>query len=540
MRKILLLGMLFIAGLNLHAQNQKPKLVVGVVVDQMRFDYLNKFENHYSDDGFKRLKSGGFEMKNLHFDYVPTYTAPGHTSVFTGTSPMMHGIISNSWFNKTNGEYVYCASDDSVNPLGTKDKAGKMSPHRLLTTTFADQNRLHTQFRGKTIGVSIKDRGAILPAGHTANAAYWFHGKDEGHFISSDFYFDELPEWVQEFNKSKIAKSYLKEWKTLKPIESYTESGSDENNYENGFKGKKKATFPYDLKKLSKKNGGYDILKATAYGNSLLLDFAKAAINHEKLGQGEFTDVLTLSFSSTDYVGHNFGVNSKEIQDTYVRLDLEIADLLNYLDKKVGEGNYTLFLTADHGAVHVPQFLKDEKIPAGYFDTKQFRKDVKSFVEENLDLDASVIRNISNNQIFLDYDQFKTYTDFVEVQNELKHFLIQYDQIDKVFTRENIENNDMSYSAAELIKRGFNQKRSGDVIYALNPSVISYSRKGSTHGSSLNYDTQAPFLIYGAGIKQGQSFRKAYITDIAPTISALLGTAMPNGATGHVIIEALK
>ncbi|MGO2103579.1 MAG: alkaline phosphatase PafA [Psychroflexus halocasei] len=540
MRKILLLGMLFIAGLNLHAQNQKPKLVVGVVVDQMRFDYLNKFEKHYSDDGFKRLKSSGFEMKNLHFDYVPTYTAPGHSSVFTGTSPMMHGIISNNWFDKTKGEYVYCASDDSVNPLGTKDKAGKMSPHRLLTTTFADQNRLHTQFRGKTIGVSIKDRGAILPAGHTANAAYWFHGKDEGHFISSDFYFDKLPKWVQEFNKSKIAKSYLKEWKTLKPIESYTESGSDENNYENGFKGKKKATFPYDLKKLSKKNGGYDILKATAYGNSLLLDFAKAAINHEKLGQGEFTDVLTLSFSSTDYVGHNFGVNSKEIQDTYVRLDLEIADLLNYLDKKVGEGNYTLFLTADHGAVHVPQFMKDKKIPAGYFDTKQFKKDVKSFVEENLDLDASVIRNISNNQIFLDYDQFKTYTDFVEVQNELKHFLIQYDQIDKVFTRENIENNDMSYSAAELIKRGFNQKRSGDVIYALNPSVISYSRKGSTHGSSLNYDTQAPFLIYGAGIKQGQSFRKAYITDIAPTISALLGTAMPNGATGHVIIEALK
>lgn len=540
MKKFLLFSMLFIVGLHLNAQNQKPKLVVGVVVDQMRFDYLNKFEKHYSDDGFKRLKADGFEMKNLHFDYVPTYTAPGHSSVFTGTSPMRHGIIANNWFDKTTGEYVYCAGDDSVNPLGTKDKAGKMSPHRLLTTTFADQNRLHTQFRGKTIGISIKDRGAILPAGHTANAAYWFHGKDEGHFITSDFYMKDLPKWVKDFNHSKIAKSYLKEWNTLYPIETYIESGADVNNYEHGFKGKKTASFPYNLKKLRKKNGGYDILKATAYGNSLLLDFAKEAINHEKLGQGEFTDVLTLSFSSTDYVGHNFGVNSKEIQDTYIRLDLEIADLLKYLDEKVGKGNYTLFLTADHGAVHVPQFLKDQKIPAGYFDNKQLRKDLEAFVEDDLDYDASIIRNISNNQIFLDYDQFETYAEFVNTQEELKHFLIQYDKIDKVYIRENIENNDMSYAAGELIKRGFNQKRSGDVIYALEPSVISYSKKGSTHGSSLNYDTQAPFLIYGTGVKHGHSYRKAFITDIAPTISAILGTAMPNGATGNVIIEALK
>lgn len=539
MKKFLLVSMLCVLGLNLNAQNKKPKLVVGVVVDQMRFDYLNKFEKHYSEDGFKRLKSAGFEMKNFHFNYVPTYTAPGHSSVFTGTSPMTHGIIGNNWYDKSTDTYVYCAGDDSAEPVGTKDKAGKMSPHRLLTTTFADQNRLHTQFRGKTIGVSIKDRGAIMPAGHTANAAYWFHG-DEGRFISSDFYMDKLPKWVKKFNKSKVAESYLKEWNTLNPIETYSESGSDKNDYEQGFDGQKTATFPYDLKKLSEENGGYNILKSTPYGNSLLLDFAKAAVTNEELGQGDFTDVLTLSFSSTDYVGHNFGVNSKEIQDTYVRLDLEIADLLQYLDDQVGEGNYTIFLTSDHAAVHVPQFLKDKNIPAGYFDRKEMRKEVESFIEDKLDYDASIIKNVSNNQFFLDYDQFETYADFVEVQEEMKHFLIQYDQIDKVFTRQNLENNDMSFAAGELVKRGFNQKRSGDVIYALEPSVISYPRRGSTHGSSLNYDTQAPFLIYGAGIKHGKSYRKAFITDIAPTISALLGTAMPNGANGDVITEVLE
>ncbi len=366
------------------AQNQsKPKLIVGVVVDQMRFDYLTKFDSHYSEDGFKRLKREGFEAKNLHFNYVPTYTGPGHASIFTGTSPMNHGIISNTWYDKFQDDFVYCAGDDNVKSLGTEASDGQMSPHRMLTTTFADQNRLHTQFRGKTIGISIKDRGAILPAGHTANAAYWFYGKDKGHFISSTFYQDELPKWVKKFNKSKVVENYLKkDWNTFKNIESYTESGSDLNNYEHGFEGKDEATFPYNLKALNKQNGQFDILKATAFGNSIIVDFAKEAIKAEDLGQDEHTDVLTVSFSSTDYVGHNFGVNSKEIQDTYIRLDRDIANLLNFLDSKVGKDNYTLFLTADHGAVHVPQFLKDRNIPAGYFDTNQLEADLNTHLNK--------------------------------------------------------------------------------------------------------------------------------------------------------------
>jgi predicted AlkP superfamily pyrophosphatase or phosphodiesterase len=526
--------------LSLFAQ-QNTKLVIGVVVDQMRYDYLTKFENHYSEDGFKRLQREGFEMKNFHFDYVPTYTGPGHASIYTGTSPMNHGIIANNWYDKFEKTSVYCASDPSVNAVGIEpdNRAGKMSPQRMLTTSFADQNRLHTQFRGKTIGVSLKDRGAILPAGHTANAAYWFAGYDRGDFITSDYYMKDLPQWVKDFNSSGTTKSYLKEWNTLKDISTYTESGADKNEYENGFKGKEEATFPYDLKKLAKDNGDYGVIRPTPFGNDLLLDFAKEAIKNEKLGQDEFTDVFTLSFSSPDYTGHNFGVNSKEIQDLYIRLDLSIAELLKFLDKEVGEGNYTLFLTADHGAVHVPQFLKDNKIPAGYFETGEMQSALEAHLSENLGL-VDIVEEIQNQQIFLEDSKFETYADFVSAQNEIKHFLLQYQNIDKVYTREMLEHSGFSGNPAELILRGFHQKRSGDVVYVLQNSYISYSRKGSTHGSGNNYDTQAPLLMFGNGIQQGKTYNRYHIPDIAPTISALLGIALPNGATGKVISEVLK
>jgi len=271
----------------------------------------------------------------------------------------------------------------------------------------------------------------------------------------------------------------------------------------------------------------------------LLLDFAKEAIKNEKLGQDEFTDVFTLSFSSPDYTGHNFGVNSKEIQDLYIRLDQSIAELLKFLDQEVGEGNYTLFLTADHGAVHVPQFLKDNKIPAGYFETGEMQSALEAHLSENLGL-VDIVEEIQNQQIFLDDSKFKTYTDFVSAQNEIKHFLLQYQNIDKVYTREMLEHSDFSGNPAELILRGFHQKRSGDVVYVLQNSYISYSRKGSTHGSGNNYDTQAPLLMFGNGIQQGKTYNRYHIPDIAPTISALLGIALPNGATGKVISEVLK
>ena len=335
------LGLFIVAvsfGQDQNLKSENPKLVVGIVVDQMRYDYLTRFYNHYGDKGFKRLIKEGYNCKNNHFNYVPTYTGPGHASVYTGTTPANHGIISNNWYDKFNKKIQYCAYDPTVKPIGTSNQGETMSPRKMLTTTITDQNRLHTQFKGKTIGVSLKDRGAVLPAGHTANAAYWFRGKDEGNWITSDYYMTELPQWVVEFNTSNKAESYLKEWNTIKPIETYVESGEDDNSFEGGFKGKDKAVFPYHLNELKSQNMGYDIIKSTPYGNSLTTDFALAALKGESLGIDKITDFLTISYSSTDYIGHNFGVNSKEIQDTYVRLDDEIARLLEALDTMVGKG----------------------------------------------------------------------------------------------------------------------------------------------------------------------------------------------------------
>ncbi len=518
----------------------RPKLVVGIVVDQMRYDYITRYWDRYGNDGFKRLINGGFLQKNTHYNYVPTYTAPGHTSVYTGTSPRFHGIISNTWYDKFADKSVYCVDDHSVQSVGTSTDEGERSPQRLLATTIGDQNRLSTQFRGKTIGVALKDRAAILPAGHSANAAYWFDGGKVGHFVTSTYYMNKLPQWVSDFNASGKADAYLKTWNTLYPIESYTESGADRNDYEGGFDGKATATFPYDLKALAPQNGGYSIIKSVPFGNSLTADFALAAIDGEDLGQDNITDVLTVSFSSTDYVGHNFGVNSKEAEDTYLRLDQDLARLLKGLDEKVGKGNYTVFLTADHAGVHVPAYLKDHKIAAGYFSSKDLRKAVKEFVAKNYG-SADLIANISNKQIFFDYAALNAAdVDQDELADDLKHFLVNYPKIAQAYTRDMIEGGSFTGMIAKRIKNGFNPKRSGDVIYILEPATISYSHTGSTHGSPYNYDTHVPLIFYGAGIKHGQTSAHARTIDIAPTITALLGINAPNAATGSVLTQVIE
>jgi len=519
---------------------EKPKLVVGIVVDQMRYDYLTRFWDQYSDKGFKRMVNQGYNFKNHHFNYVPTYTGPGHASVFTGTTPSNHGIIGNNWYDKFEESFVYCTGDDEVDPVGTKDRAGKMSPHRMASTTFGDENRLQTQGAGKTIGIALKDRGAILPAGHAANAAYWFHGDKEARWITSSYYMEQLPQWVQDFNDAEIAKTYLKTWTPLKDINSYLQSGIDRNNFEFGFDGKDTAEFPYDLKALARKNDHFDIIKATPFGNDLTAAFAKAAITGESLGQDEVTDVLTLSFSSTDYVGHNFGVNSKEIQDTYMRLDLNIAEILEFLDEQVGEDEYTVFLTADHGGVDVPAYLRSQKVPAGYFDELTLKEklgDFSSRVFKNKD----IISNISNGQVFLNYEKLLELNLSVEeVTSIMSHFLLKQDKISRVFTRNELQTGSFNNQVGELVQNGFHQKRSGDLVYVVDPGYIVYPEKGTTHGSGFTYDTHAPLLFYGKGIRKGETFDKTFIRDIAPTVSAMLGIAFPNASTGNPLKQVLE
>ncbi|WP_431471359.1 alkaline phosphatase family protein [Nonlabens sp. SCSIO 43208] len=518
---------------------QQPKLVVGIVVDQMRYDYLTKFYDYYGDDGFKRLMNNGFNAVNHHFNYVPTYTAPGHASIYTGTTPANHGIIGNNWYDKVAKQSIYNVYDNNRVSIGTNGEDGKMSPERLLTSTVTDELKLHTQDRAKVIGISIKDRGAILPAGHLADAAFWFKGKDEARFITSNFYKEELPQWVADYNDSGKAKSYLTEWNTLYPIETYKASGTDLNNYEKPPRGKEKAVFPYDLKELAAENGNYDLLKATPFGNTVVADLAIAALEGEQLGKDDVTDFLAVSFSSTDYIGHQYGVNSVEVMDTYLRLDLEIARFLKELDDKVGVGNYTLFLTADHGAVHVPAYLHDEGLQAGYFDSRTLREKLKDQVKKEFGNDA-IIENVSNEQVFLNYKVLNDINiDHKYIQRYIADYLLGLDNVQKVFTRYEMTQGSFTEGTAALIQKGFHQKRSGDIMYVLDNAVISYSKTGSTHGSAHAYDTHVPCIFYGAGINAGRTARPIFITDIAPTISTLLGIAFPNGCTGTPINEAL-
>ncbi len=516
-------------------QQPKPKLVVGIVVDQMRYDYLTRFDSKYGEGGFKRLINDGFNCTNTQFNYIPTYTGPGHASVYTGTTPKYHGIISNNWFDKQTKKFIYCVTDDNYLSVGTTSESGKVSPQRMMVSTVTDELRMATQMRGKVIGIALKDRAASLPAGHSANAAYWFHGLDEGNWITSSFYMDELPKWVKKFNNSDIAESYFKTWDTYYDIDTYTESGSDLNNFEGGFNGQITPTFPYDLLKLKDYNNGFDILKSTPYGNNLTTDFALAAIEGEELGKDSDTDFLAISYSSPDYIGHNFGVNSKEIEDVYIRLDKEIERLLNELDAKVGKGNYTVFLTADHGAVDVPAYLQSIHVPADYFDSAVFRTQIKEYVTKKYG-SSDLIESISNNQIFLNRSKIALLDlDLDDVQEDIVNEIINYKHIDKAYSATTMSSVFFDNGVEALLQKGFNQKRSGDVLYVLDPAVISYGKTGSTHGSGFNYDTHVPLLFYGQGIKKGSSVSRFEITDLAPTISALLNISFPNGAIGKPI-----
>ena len=517
-----------------------PKLVVGIVVDQMRYDYLTRFYDHYGQGGFKRMINEGFNCKNNHFNYAPTSTGPGHASVYTGTTPATHGVIGNNWYDKENDESVYCAGDDSYASVGTTSDAGQMSPHRMNVTTVTDELRLHTQMRGKTIAIALKDRGAVIPGGHTANAAYWFHGQNEGKWISSTYYMNQLPAWVNEFNSSGAAQSYKKAWTTVKDIATYKESGSDDNLYEGLLKGETKPTFPHSTANLLDKEKEFEIIKGTPFGNSITADFAIAAIDKEGLGADDDTDFLAISFSSTDYVGHNYGVNSKEIQDTYLRLDMDLERLFTALDKKVGEGEYTVFLSADHGAVEVPTYLKDMKIPAGYVDYNSIKTKFSDFIKYKYGTE-DIIKNFSNLQIFLDHKIIKNLDlDVKQVQEDIAKEYLNYDFVDRVYTGHQMWANEYTKGIPYILQNGYNQKRSGDVLLVLKPGFISYGKTGSTHGSPQIYDTHAPLLFFGKGIKKGSTVERTEIPDIAPTISALLGISFPSGSTGKPISAVLE
>jgi predicted AlkP superfamily pyrophosphatase or phosphodiesterase len=523
-----------------HAQN--PKLVVGIVIDQMKQEYLYRFEDKFGEGGFKRLQKDGFSCLNTHYNYIPTNTAPGHASIYTGTTPRYHGIISNDWYSKKLGYSVYCAGDSLAQGVGGKGIEGNRSAVNLRTTTITDELKLTTNFRAKVVGISLKDRGAILPAGHHPDGAYWFD-KGTGNFMTSDYYTSSLPSWVENFNIKKVVDRYLNQvWKTELPISQYVESTADDTQYEVGFKGKDTPTFPYDLVELRLKNGPYGLIASTPYGNNFLAEFAKEAIINEQLGKDLITDFLAVSFSSTDYIGHNFAPNSIEIEDTYLKLDKVIADFITFLDTEIGKGQYTLFLTADHAVLANPQFLIDNQMPGGYVSENNIKTNLDNHLK-GLYGSGEWVLNVSNTQIFLNQKliQEKALNSALINEVVVRH-LRDYDEIAEAYTLEDIKRASSSDKTGMLIQNGHNFQLSGDVAYVMKSGYLRREdgAKGTGHGSSYTYDTHVPLIFYGAGIKKGRCVTEISITDIAPTLSILMKTSLPSGCTGQPIEELFK
>ena len=541
MRKILCLLLLSVA---ISAGGQtpvsgRPKVVVGIVIDQMRPDYVVRFWNKFGTGGFRRILKEGYNCRNTQYNYAPTYTGPGHTSVYTGTTPAYHGIAGNDWYDAKAGDTVYCTADTSVRGVGGDGFEGMMSPSRLLTTTITDQLQLCTQMQSKVIGIALKDRSAILPAGRSADAAYWFDGKS-GNFITSTWYRNDLPKWVAEFNERKWPAEYLSApWKTLLPLDYYTESDPDDSPYESMFTGETKPVFPHDLPAL--KGTSFDLVRRTPYGNTLTKDFALAAIQGEQLGADSITDFLCISFSSTDYVGHQFGPNSVEIEDTYIRLDRDLTDLLNFLDSRIGKGKYLLFMTADHACMENPKHMMDHKLYAGFTNPTAIGDTVKSFLRSEYGNDA-YFRCFINDQVYLNEEKILAdKRDLCEVESKVARFALDHvTGIYETLTSCDLETEEYKELFRSRIQKGHYHGRSGNIWFVYSPGWTDRlyggdGTRGTTHGSPYPYDTHVPLYWFGWNIPAGNSADEVNITDIAPTISFLLNITLPNGCTGNKI-----
>ncbi len=543
MKTLKLLPFLALISGSLFSQNQ-PKLVVGIVVDQMRQEYLYRYESKFGENGFKRLMNEGFMLKNAHYNYVPTETGPGHASIYTGTTPSIHGIVGNDWYDRTSKTNVNCVSDENQKTVGA-EAGGAVSPWRMLSTTITDELKLSTQQRAKVVGVSIKDRGAALPAGHTPDGAYWYDGRN-GNMITSTYYMQKLPDWVTKFNGQKLADKYLnQEWNTLLPVNQYVESAPDDSPYEGRWKGKNKPVFPYNLAELRKQMGEFSLLAMTPFGNNLVADFAKAALLGENLGKDDITDFLAVSFSSTDAVGHAMGPDAVEVEDVYLRLDKTLEEFFAFLDKEVGKGAYTVFLTSDHGVAHVPQYLKDLRIPAGYFRPAY----VKATLNEHLQKyfpNKLLLEEVTSDQIYLNQSAFSedpksSGVDLLVATELITNFLLSTEGVAQVYSTSTLRQVSTSDPGIRgNVVRGFYSKRCGDILFALEPGWLAWGGvTGSTHGSGYSYDTHIPILFYGNGIKKGSSSQYHAITDIAPTLSVLLKIKFPSGCSGQPITEIL-
>jgi predicted AlkP superfamily pyrophosphatase or phosphodiesterase len=549
MRKLFVSTIISLFTLSVTAQTKKPaignqgkpKLVVGIVVDQMRWDYLYRFYDLYSSKGgFKRLLDNGYSCDNTFIPYTPSVTACGHTCIYTGSVPAIHGITGNTWWDNQLNRSVYCTEDTTVKTVGSSNRdAGEMSPVNMLTSTITDELRISSNFKSKVIGIALKDRGAILPAGHAANAAYWYDGTS-GNFITSTYYMNDLPAWVKKFNERKVVDSLYKlNWNKVLPEKTYTDYATEDvKTYEAKPLGADATGFPYDLSKFAGKD--YTRISSAPHGNTLTFAMAKAALENEKLGIGPATDFLAVSLSSPDYIGHAFGPNSQETLDGYIRLDESIGNFLDYLDAVIGKGEYIAFLTADHAVAHVPGFLTEHKLPGGTYSEASVMSALNSRLKEKFGKDNLVV-SMYNYQVHLNKNVIETLElDKSKISKEIIDYLKKQQSVSRAFELNQLMTVPLNGRQREMLANGYFEKRSGDIQIILNPGYIGGGTAGTTHGLWNPYDTHIPLIWYGMNIKHGKLNRETYMTDISATLAAMLNIQMPNGCVGKVIEEVLK
>ncbi|MDX1912334.1 MAG: alkaline phosphatase family protein [Saprospiraceae bacterium] len=523
----------------------RPKIIVGIVVDQMRYDFLYRYQAHYGANGFNRLLEGGFSCENTRFNYVPTYTGPGHAAIYTGATPSLNGIIGNDWWDPEWRAKRYCTADKRYGLVGgnakTNPETGQHSPAALLSSTITDELRLSNNFRSKVAAVCLKDRGSILPAGHIPNACYWFDDAS-GSWITSTYYPDSagLPQWLRDYNARRWPDTFLQ--KTWELGHAPTESFANWN-----FVGKYASMtggFPHDFA-AARAKGGYGVLRFTPYGNTLVTNFAIETIHKMELGADEWPDLISISYSATDYCAHHFGIHAEETEDMYVRMDREVARLLDFLDKKFGKNNVLVFLTADHGGAETPAHLNQLRIPAGVFPESTLEEQLEKSLASAFGLSGNFILAVENQQIWLNWDalndfDLKPEDVLLAIGDQLRGMPGVYD----VLTRQELELLPAEYPFVAELRRGIHPRRSGDLIYILDPAWHAddrlFATGGTTHGSQYPYDTHVPLLWYGWKIQPGETYRQVSITDIAPTLAAMLRIMEPNATTGKIIEELMR
>ena len=527
-----------LSGQGAYLPPDKPRLVIGIVVEELKYDQLEKFREKLGENGIKKLINEGTYFKNASYEYMLTQSAPGHATISTGAEPSFHGITSDDWYVPLKNELINCTKDITVNSIGGSFESGLHSPVNLLVSTFSDELQMATNKKSKVFGIGLRESSAIFSAGHAANAAYWFDNTT-GTWMSSSYYISSLPAWVNDFNAMKFSDSYLNStWSLLRPPSYYVDCLPDSNSFEIGFN--KINYFPYDLKKIRSKNN-YSLLRETPFGNSFTSNFAIRLIQNEHLGKDDVTDFLSICFSATDYIGHRFGPSSVEMGDAILRLDDDIKNLLTFLDDSIGKKNVLIYFTAAHGISEIPAVLEQNRIPSGYFQQNQALQLLRSYLNAVYG-EGNWVKGYSERQIFLNRTLIEdARLSLDEVQKKVARFLVQFTGVEAAYPYSAFEANDFGNGNLKRIINNFSPQRSGDVIVTLNPGwVEKESEYVTNHNSPYEYDSHVPLIWYGWTVNKTVVTRKVNLTDVAATLSTLCKVPYPNACTGEPMFELFR